>query len=88
MSDTWQPIETAPKDAFKPLMLGHDVLKIVAPGYWTEAVHDAPDEMGHDAGFVDASYSAFFPGRSFGNPEYQSRGAQPTHWMPLPEPPQ
>lgn len=45
---------------------------------------DGPDSMGHDEGFLSVHGTAF-PGRSFGNPDYQREPQdQPTHWMPLP----
>lgn len=87
----WQPIETAPKDG-QPIILGRsgndDVCPFSGQGRWYEEDHDGPDNMGHDAGFLDDEFQFFSCARSFGNPAYQSAGTQPTHWMPLPEPPE
>ena len=56
-------------------------------GLWSDAEEDGPDVMGHDAGFWDIDYGVFQPGRSFGQESHRYEGRQPTHWMPLPEPP-
>jgi hypothetical protein len=59
----------------------------VGQGRWHEEDHDGPDNMGHDAGFMDDQYQFFRCARSIGNPAYQHKGLQPTHWMPLPAAP-
>lgn len=86
----WRPIATAPKDG-QPIILGRagndDVCPFSGQGRWYEEDHDGPDNMGHDAGFLDDEFQFFRCARSFGNPAYQSTGTQPTHWMPLPKPP-
>jgi hypothetical protein len=87
----WRPIETAPKD--QDILLGFapagDYLEgFVGEGYWIEGDDDGPDNMGHDAGFMDLHYTFFRCARSFGNEAYQHPGLQPTHWRPLPAPPQ
>ena len=82
----WQPIETAPKDGTEILLYNED--GNIESGNWVEAEPDGTDCMGSDAGWM--SFSGFtFPGRSFGNPDYFTKQqAPPTHWMPLPEPPE
>lgn len=46
---------------------------------------DQEQQPGFDAGFVGETA---FPSRTFGNPEYFFAAiCQPSHWMPLPEPP-
>jgi len=80
----WQPIATAPKDGNKILFYHGD--GYVAEGAWTEAEEDGQQSMGHDAGWLS---NTTFPSRTFGNPEYYSEAIDPpTHWMPLPEPPE
>ena len=85
MTDEWQPIETALKDGTR-VILGH-IDAFTTTGRFYPAEPDYPDNMGHDAGFMDDDFGVYFPSRSFGNPKYQSQGSQPTHWMPLPTPP-
>lgn len=95
MSD-WQPIETAPKDGTAILLgrvadLDEDDQPrpgVVAQGYWQEGCDDGPDVMGYDACWTDSDYTVFSFPRSFGAEAYRTRGYQPTHWMPLPAPPQ
>lgn len=89
----WQDIATAPKDGSAVLLALEDdgdeggVGGFVGQGRWIEADEDGPDNMGHDAGFVDDQFDFLRCGRSFGNPKYQSGGVQPTHWQPLPPAP-
>ena len=95
-ADGWMPIETAPKHTehgvVQHLLLGYAPDEthedgFVSQGYWMEADDDGPDNMGHDAGFVDVHFTFFSCGRSFGAESYRSSGLQPTHWRHLPTPP-
>jgi len=82
----WQPIETAPKDGTEILLYNEE--GNIESGNWVEAEPDGTDCMGSDAGWMSFS-GLTFPGRSFGNPDYFTKQqAPPTHWMPLPEPPE
>lgn len=87
---TWQPIETAPKDGTL-ILIGNpeseDMPATTTAGRWFEAYEDSLDEMGCDAGFCDVDFSLFHAGRSFGELSSRYEGLQPSHWMPLPEPP-
>jgi Protein of unknown function (DUF551) len=74
----WQDIESAPKDGSYMLMYFPEV------GYRSESIR---------VGFFDADKYAKKPKpyfRGIGNPlgvKYE-RDNQPTHWMPLPKPPE
>lgn len=86
----WQPIETAPMDGTRIIIGRPDVDGdggVSACGYWLDPLDDGVDYMGNDGGFTDVDYQVFKPSRSFGNDEYRYIGSQPTHWMPLPAPP-
>jgi len=90
-AEGWRPIESAPRDGSK-IMLGYipdeeHEFGFVGQGRWWPSDDDGPDNMGHDAGFMDCDFEFFQCGRSFGNPDYMGRGLQPTHWQPLPSPP-
>ena len=72
----WQPIETAPKDGTTILLYRPDALPWgrVTPGKWEEQkYHKRP------APFWEIWYKI--------GGAYESRTWEPTHWMPLPEPP-
>ncbi|WP_286936175.1 hypothetical protein [Achromobacter sp. UBA4530] len=92
MTQQWKPISSAPKDGSLILLGcpderpdGRPALSL--PGYWLKGWGDGPDDIGQDDGWVDVQYTDFYPGRSFGSPDYMRKGSQPTHWMPLPAAP-
>lgn len=92
LPDGWKPISSAPKDGSLILLGCPDEgpdgrPELSLPGYWIKGWCDAPDDMGQDDGWVDVQHTDFYPGRSFGNPDYMRKGSQPTHWMPLPAAP-
>lgn len=87
----WQPIETAPKDSVEVLLYTPGGIAI---GAWEDIEEDAPDQPGHDAGWYACGYSCdtVMWGRTeaagFVGPGYLYEATnQPTHWMPLPNPP-
>lgn len=70
---TWQPIETAPKDGTWIILAGPS-------GYVTtplrcEVAHWYPE------------YHPRNPWQTHSNDPFSDGGEEPTHWMPLPEPP-
>lgn len=77
----WQPIETAPKDGVSILLKGAGGGEV--EGKWTKS----DDAYGADEKFPCGWYTAYTPNEivsilsGFDHKE-------PTHWMPLPEPPQ
>lgn len=89
----WQSIESAPRDGTL-ILLGRpgdeadDRLPISTPGRWFEGYEDGADYMGHDDGFMDTDFQKFSCPRTFGAESYRSSGFQPTHWQPLPAPPE
>ena len=66
----WQPIETAPKDGTRVLLIDADDAGTVCWGEWSD--WDEVPEC-RDIGDIGCN----------GQYDYQ-----PTHWMPLPSPPQ
>lgn len=68
----WQPIETAPKDGTHVLVWAANLLHGLSPMAVAEySEHEIEWWHVHDGKFGP----------------YPMRGASPTHWMPLPEPP-
>lgn len=70
----WQPIETAPKDG-RRLLLGW-VDGQVTEGFW---------RWKQPPGFPNYRWSDDWIGWT--RVEFEDKGINPTHWMPLPEPP-
>lgn len=68
----WQPIETAPKDGTW-VFVGHALWQFPIIARW-DMNHRVHVECWSDIDSLPIGYSA----------EY---GHEPTHWMPLPEPP-
>jgi len=86
----WQPIETAPRDGTRILAWtpeGHDIV------WWSDLNRDLPQEPGNNPGWWGFCWHTV-PGRTrehgFGVDDDYIWPAQnqPTHWMPLPEPPE
>lgn len=73
-ADSWQPIETAPKD-------GSRILVYQPPNMWRRH----PASTGEREEFIQVVYW-----HQPGNPErngFWTPTIRPTHWMPLPDPP-
>lgn len=68
----WQPISTAPKDGSE-IIVG-SVEGGVFAGFWS----DVPNYWGHFGWFAESDRAACDATR---------KPFQPTHWMPLPDPP-
>ena len=80
----WRTIDSAPKDGTEILLWTPEGIDVSC---WSELEEDGQQSMGHDAGFCGLLTCAD-PGRHMGNPEFFREAVnQPTHWMPLPEPP-
>jgi len=76
----WQPIETAPKDGRVVLLFG----------IWAGEIHGEYDEPTIDIGSWGGGKSDY-PGNDWWHLTTGDNYAcwmRPTHWMPLPEPPQ
>lgn len=69
---SWQPIETAPRDGAWVLITGCGGTSCVLVAAWIE---ESPDENFHEPGWL-----GFWMG-------YEQWVSAPTHWMPLPSPP-
>ena len=91
----WQDIATIPDEMknggyiqlARVYELDGEIISISTFGNWNKGYGDGPDEMGMDDGWADHMWSDIIPARSMGNPDYQHKGRQPTHWQPLPTPP-
>lgn len=87
MKQEWQPIETAPKDGQR-ILIGwwedpdHESWQARA-AYWEDAFECAWSEEIEDnlpvAAWTDDAVASFA--------YEETHSYQPTHWMPLPEPP-
>ena len=74
----WQPIETAPKDGTRIILYRpgthFEWVRVVIGRYYTDSYASKPKPFwGHDRTNLTGVREA--------------RANQPTHWMPLPEPP-
>lgn len=72
----WQPIETAPKDGTRILLF--DGMGIAIASWWV------PDPTDFDD---DDDFDEPLPGWCVESAECVEFWHEPTHWMPLPEPP-
>ena len=78
MSDEWQPIETAPKDGTWVLLSGGDCGQesddpSCVSGQWTTYLNGGQCEGHWQFAWFDGGYYGWYD--------------DPTHWMPLPNPP-
>lgn len=73
---TWQPIETAPKDG---------TYILVFPGLWTDVTCSIAR---YDYDTHARNPKPFWKRVDDMGLVSRSRSCQPTHWMPLPEPPE
>jgi hypothetical protein len=88
----WREIDSAPKDGTvillgRPANDDEDRAAVSTPGRWFEGYEDSVDDMGHNSGFMDLDFQEFSCPRRFGAEKYRTEGNQPTHWKPLPPPP-
>jgi hypothetical protein len=77
----WQPIATAPRDGTKILVWIHQ---------WAGEIHGVANATGNEIAYW-ANGTSDFPGADWwvcaGGDGYAT-WCRPTHWMPLPAPPQ
>ncbi len=73
MPSEWQPIETAPKDGTPVLLFAPDDVPQIVVGYAYK--HSSRADVFWI--YMDEALANISPG-----------GADPTHWMPLPTPPE
>ena len=78
-SQSWQPIETAPKDGVE-ILLRDDVCKTHSLGRWGKT------NVGYEAWWATADGHSVIETQSDFGIEYLE--INPTHWMPLPEAPE
>jgi len=86
--DGWRPIETAPKDG-TCVLLGEYVYNNTWAGFLPEPYDDDEDEWKtyfyqFVGGWVENDYDK----PCWRAAEYHAFGHNPTHWMPLPAPPE
>lgn len=77
----WQPIETAPKDGKKVLIVANGV---IYAAWWNSEFENQWDEETSEYRYVGAWTDDAV--ESFGYETVASY--EPTHWMPLPDPPE
>ena len=71
MRAAWRPIKTAPRKPLDKAGYGPEILLFVA---------DQTSEGRLGVGYWDRDFNKFYV-------EHPESGSQPTHWMPMPEPP-
>lgn len=84
----WQPIETAPRDGTPLIIIAADSEEPIAfVAHW--AVHPSwnENEPAWLIGAKWARYNRLTPALSRAYAELVGIICEPTHWMPLPEPP-
>ena len=83
----WQPIETAPNSKMDVLFYRRDASWWGGPSLEVVTV---PNGVRYDVGYWDGEF--FYHGTNHAVFEFGSKPGEdendPTHWMPLPEPPQ
>lgn len=75
----WQPIETAPKDGTRMVLFCERVVSRIHTGHWFS--HEKQTD-----GVTSWRYSGWWLD-GFQHP-FNQPPFEPTHWMPLPDPPQ
>lgn len=75
----WQPIETAPKDGTRIFLFFPEWRHSVQPGHWLDSKEIRYGKIYRESAQWIVEGSAFF--------SIHERKLEPTHWMPLPDPP-